>query len=57
MTGTGEATGASWEELFEESIAVSLYLPEPDSRLTADERALDNLPDEQTEVEKEVHRG
>lgn len=39
----------TWEYLFEESIASSLYLPEPDSNLPAGEKELVNLPEELSE--------
>ncbi|XP_052818727.1 zinc finger protein ZFAT-like [Mya arenaria] len=48
LTTTHTETGDpfTWEELFEESIAASLYLPEPDNKMSPDEKAVDNLPDE-----------
>lgn len=39
----------TWEQLFEESVANSLYLPEPDTNLSATEKELVNLPDELSE--------
>ena len=39
-------TGLSWEKMFEESINLSLYLPEPDSSIRDVESGTINLPPE-----------
>ncbi|KAH3768960.1 zinc finger protein ZFAT-like isoform X2 [Dreissena polymorpha] len=41
---------ATWEALFEASIATSLYLPEPDTNLPSNEKSFVNLPEELSEV-------
>jgi len=40
----------TWEQLFEESIASSLYLPEPDNSLSRAQKEHVNLPEELSEV-------
>ena len=39
-------TGLTWEKMFEESINLSLYLPEPDSDIRNVEAGTINLPPE-----------